>query len=119
MIYNHLNKKDFDIYKKKLVGLENKIERVCIENGFHIDRDRYYEESLNININISETEFNGNIGLQYIDKKGNIKFKFGLIKTYDFENIRHYLKVNIIQEDAFNFIEENIDTLLKLAIDIY
>lgn len=120
MIYKNINESSFKAYKSKLQKIEDKIEPLCKENGFYIDKTRYYNESLVININTEDDDgFKGNISLQAIDEPGAIKFRFDLIKTYDVDNIRHYHKEPFEVKKDISFFESNMENLLQKAFSAY
>ncbi|MFY0602131.1 MAG: hypothetical protein JXR03_20820 [Cyclobacteriaceae bacterium] len=120
MIYNNLNENSFKPYKLRLKKIEDQIENQCGQKGFYIEKERYYKESLAININpINREKFGGNICLQYIDQKGLAKFRLGLIKTCDVDNFRHYHKETIVLKKELLFFEENIEKLLQNSIDLF
>lgn len=120
MIYKNISKNSFKSYKSRLQGIEDQIEELCTQNGFIIDRERFYDETLAININPEDKDgFGGNISLQFIDEPGPAKFRLDLIKTFDIDNIRHFHKELIKAKQDLSFFESDIKTLLQEAFGVY
>ena len=116
MIYSNLTEASFKFYKDKLKVIEANIETFCMANGFYIYRERYYDESLAINLNTKDDlKLQGNICLQYIDEVGSVKFAFGLIKSCDIGKFRHWRKKTILTECGIEYFEHNAISLLTQA----
>jgi len=119
MIYAYMQNADFQYWKTRLKEVEARLVQFCKENNLLIFRDRYYHETLAININTLEDQPGGNICLEFIDRKGPVSFRFALIKTHDLGRFRHFSKRTLIAECSLDYFEKDSEALLQEALDIY
>jgi hypothetical protein len=120
MVYSNLTDSAFKLYKEKLGLIEANIETFCIANGFWIERERFYNESLAINLYTkNDLEVQGNICLQAIDKKGDVNFTFGLTKTCDIGRYRYWRQKTILEQCSIESFATDANLLLTQAFVAY
>ncbi|MFY0602127.1 MAG: hypothetical protein JXR03_20800 [Cyclobacteriaceae bacterium] len=101
-------------FKSWIISLENKVvEPFCKSNFFQLDRERYYNETLAMNLYRNVDDVVDHIGFYYIDKKGSALFEFYYSKYYDTDSHRHSYKQSIGQ-----FNQDSLETrLVSLLAD--
>ncbi len=120
MVYENLTSADFRYYKEKLKKIEDRIEPVIQLKGFVLDRERYYAETLAINLSKTDSEnLVGNISFQYVDRPGVAKFNLSLVKAQDRDNFRFFKKKSIHNGCTVDFFEKNVLDLLEKAFQEY
>lgn len=115
--YNHISDKKFLQLKQRLIALENSIViPFCNKNSFHLDRERFYNETLAINLYRTKDGFTEAIGLYYVDESGKEVFSFGCTKYYDTESKRYSKEETIEKEKGIDFFEMNMKSLLARSL---
>ena len=118
-LYNKLNDKQFTKLKLKLIALENKVViPFCNKNKISLDRERYYEISLAINLHKEDKDFKYSASLYYNEEKS--LFSFGVIKYFDIEDKRYYKEKDLEKNKPLEYFNETIlSEILKESLDLY
>jgi len=114
--YNNLSNSKFSKLKSRLVSLENSVVKsFCNEHSFSLDRERYYNETLAVNLYRKVGDANDHIGIYYLDQKGEALFKFYFLKYYDMSGVRYSYKE---EYDPLNVesLEQQIAELLEKSL---
>lgn len=118
-VYSSITDKEFIRVDKKLVVLKYKMSAILFPHNWRFPEPSDRDDGLGILFLKKEKGLTGNIGLGFEDEPGGVTFFFGVLKYFDENNYEYFLRENLCEHKAIDFLENNIEELTQSALKKY
>lgn len=118
--YKNISDESFLEFKAKLEPIKDYMASILLPVGWKLDNSAKLREVLAVSFDLSEGIFGESMGLLFNEESYSEKFSFVLIKVFDEENTRYYIRGDVAKNKPLSYFNyENIRLCIKDAMELF